>query len=162
MKKVIKNPIFMFILGLVLATSITVFAEDLLASNIKYKKTNVESAIDDLYAKASHRMFDKITLRMRAESYSDTYQGVTNFNVDYTPSIKDNYRYFKITSVATSNLKSYEIDGYSLQTNSFVPIALNTEYDLSVISSFWIIVYSNSNNVMGYAVPTVEFYNKNE
>ena len=50
MKKVLKNPIFMFILGSIIFGGIGVFASEIFAADIKYKNTNVKSAIDDLYA----------------------------------------------------------------------------------------------------------------
>ena len=53
MKKAIKNPILTFILGLIIASGITVLASTILARDISYKNTNVEDALDDLYAKAN-------------------------------------------------------------------------------------------------------------
>ena len=62
MKKLFKNPIFMFILGFVIAISITtVFAFDFSANNVGFSPTetnwnvdNVKSALDDLRL-TSHR-----------------------------------------------------------------------------------------------------------
>lgn len=52
MKKIFKNPIFTFIIGVIITGSISVFAT-IAASNITYKNTNVEEALDDLYEKAN-------------------------------------------------------------------------------------------------------------
>ena len=56
MKKVIKNPLFTFILGILICGTTGVLASTLMASNISYtpkdstwKVNNVEDAIDDLY-----------------------------------------------------------------------------------------------------------------
>ena len=56
MKKAIKNPILTFILGLIIASGITVLASTILARDISYKNTNVEDALDDLYAKAPKKI----------------------------------------------------------------------------------------------------------
>ena len=54
MKKVFKNPIFTFVLGIILTSTIIVFADNILASSITYKENStVEEAIDDLYTKAT-------------------------------------------------------------------------------------------------------------
>ena len=51
MKKVFKNPIFMFILGAVVFGSIGVFASQIAASNITYNNTTVDLALNDLYSR---------------------------------------------------------------------------------------------------------------
>ena len=53
MKKILKNPIFTFIIGLVLAGTIGVVASNISASNISYGNTTLDRAMDDLYTKAS-------------------------------------------------------------------------------------------------------------
>ena len=50
MKKIMKNPIFMFILGL-LVSGVTVYAASYAADQISYKSTTVKLALDDLYTK---------------------------------------------------------------------------------------------------------------
>ena len=163
-----KSNIFSFIVGAVLFGGIGVVAAyNMLAKDIKYTPSdtswnvdNVEDAIDDLYANKNKEILNKFTLKVRAESYSSTYQGVTNYNMNNMSSIKDNYQFFKITDISTENLKSYEFAGWDTKTKTIIPIQMNKEYSLDQISSFWIIVTSNSNGTMGYAIPTVEFYNK--
>ena len=64
MKKIFKDPLFTFILGVVLTSGIAVFASQLFASDIKYEPewkksngddiTNVAEAIDELYSKANN------------------------------------------------------------------------------------------------------------
>ena len=43
----------MFILGILLTTGTIVLADNIGASEISYKETNVENALDDLYTKAT-------------------------------------------------------------------------------------------------------------
>ena len=53
MKKVLKNPIFTFIIGAILFSGITlVVATTVSSHDVTYKNTTVEDAIDDLYTKA--------------------------------------------------------------------------------------------------------------
>ena len=58
MKKIIKNPIFTFILGIILAGSIGVYAStQYMASQVTYNKNGkatVEAALNDLYDKSKH------------------------------------------------------------------------------------------------------------
>lgn len=96
------------------------------------------------------------TMKLRTESYSSTDAGITNYNIP-TSSIANNYKYFKITNIQSSNVKSYELMGNSNSGN--VALSLNTQYQLSNITNFWVVVYSNKTGQMGYVVPTVEFYN---
>ena len=53
MRKVLKNPIFTFIIGLVLAGTIGVVASNISASNVSYGNTTLDRAMDDLYTRAS-------------------------------------------------------------------------------------------------------------
>ena len=65
MKKIFKNPIFMFILGIVLTSGIAVTASQLFATSVKYEPswtksngdsiTNVSEAIDDVYRSFSQK-----------------------------------------------------------------------------------------------------------
>ena len=62
MKRIFKNPIFMFILGLVLATTISVVATTISSHDITYKNTTVENAIDNLYTRATtYKKLDTLT-----------------------------------------------------------------------------------------------------
>ncbi len=54
MKRVIKNNIWGFIIGILVCGVVGVSAYTLLAKDIGYKDTNVESALNDLYDKANH------------------------------------------------------------------------------------------------------------
>jgi len=56
MNKVIKSRIFFFIIGALIFGSVGVLASTILARDIAYKNTNVEDALDDLYAKAPKKI----------------------------------------------------------------------------------------------------------
>ena len=77
MKRIIKNPIFTFILGIILTSSITVVAYTTLAKDIEYtsKDTtwevdNVKDALDDLYTKSNSKVFS-IGETYRRSLYAD-------------------------------------------------------------------------------------------
>ncbi len=77
MKKIIKNPIFMFILGIILS-GVTVYAVSYNANQIDFKPSNtdwnvskVDKALDYLYDKAN----DKIVLNTFGTAIYETSQG---------------------------------------------------------------------------------------
>lgn len=73
MKKILKTPVFTFILGALIFGSIGVFAT-ISASSITYNNTTVDLALDDLYGKAS---------KYKTLSFYTTLQGWTkNSNVN--------------------------------------------------------------------------------
>lgn len=173
MKKIIKNNLLGFIIGGIVFSSMgVVLAYAVLAKDVSYtpkdsswKKsngediTNVKDAIDELYNKAS--IFSKFIIKIRTESFSKDDNGVTNFNLDAPgTTIKDNYKYFKITDVETNeNLKKYELWGYDVLNSVAINLDLNKEYELSKISNIWVPVWSKTNGQMAYAISSVEFYN---
>ena len=60
--KIFKNPLFTFILGILLFGGITIIADTLNASQIPYKDTNVASALDNLYTKSlTYKNLDQAT-----------------------------------------------------------------------------------------------------
>ena len=83
MKKIIKNPIFTFILGSIIFSSVTVLASQILARDIEYTKdgvtTDVESALNDLYDKASA---DKI-VHLDVNQNSTYYTFTKNYKTIY-------------------------------------------------------------------------------
>ena len=64
MKKIIKNPIFTFVLGIVLTSGIVVTASQIFAKDIYFEpqegwtleENTVEAAIDDLYSKSNEKI----------------------------------------------------------------------------------------------------------
>lgn len=137
MKKIIKNPIFTFILGILIFSGITVVsAYTIFANQISYtpkdttwKKengediTNVSDAIDELYSKSNK--FDTITIRLKGESNSSVIgSGTLEFS-----NFKNKYKYFKVSSLMTygnsSNCKLYL---YSNQQSDNLLGSSNTQY----------------------------------
>lgn len=76
MKKLIKNPLFTFILGAIICGTTGVIASNLMASNIAYtpkdktwKVTNVEAAINDLYSKSGGSMLTQNIILNTTHTY---------------------------------------------------------------------------------------------
>jgi hypothetical protein len=67
MKKFLKNNILTILVTAIVCTSSTVYAVNYLAKDIKYKDTNVEDALNDLYKKSSS---DQIYTLSHNYSYS--------------------------------------------------------------------------------------------
>lgn len=58
MKRLFKNPIFVFLLGIIVAESINVIADTLSASEIDYRDTKVDQALDTLYQRSNYTEYD--------------------------------------------------------------------------------------------------------
>ena len=154
MKKIFKNSIFMFILGTILSTSICVIASGLLASDIKYKDTNVESALDNLYEKANSYKFKLV---------SDSNDSVRSTAlVEFH---ENKYKYFKITKlIKDNNVGECYIASWSLNKSQDIIIELNQKYEILSSDDDYklnsIMVYSNSKeNVWSRCYAEVELYN---
>lgn len=160
--EILKKKIILVIVLMIVVSGVSVYATSTyLASQVTYKdETSVADALNDLYTKTNKEILNKLTLKIRSESYSSSDAGCTNYNFDAIPSIINNYDYLKITSLDTNNVKKYEIKGYSRTSSSSINLELNKEYNLSDISNIWVVVWSNTTGQMSYAIPTVELYNK--
>ena len=174
MNKIQKSNVFAFILGAIIFCGVgvgavaTLFSYDIWFSpkDTAWKKANgeeilnVEDALNELYVRTNKDILNKFVLKIRSESWSSTDAGVTNFNLVGTPNIINNYKYFKITGVTTSNVKKYQLEGHSVQANKTIALTTNTEYQLSQVDNLWVVVYSNTTGTNGYVISTVELYNK--
>ena len=109
MKKIFKKGyIFSFILGAIVFGSVGVYASNILASDITYKDTNVEDALDELYDKT--HIFDNMTL------VKDFSQGAHSRSGDISLSFnaEENQEYYVIgTYVATDTTTSTSTCGFS-------------------------------------------------
>lgn len=160
MKKIFKNPIFMFVLGLIIAGT-CVYAYTYDASDVGYKSTNVSDALDDLYETASK--FDSITIGLKGESNTTTHSDGT---LVFNNFIKSNYKYFKVSTLRTygssSDCKLYI---YSNARSDMVLGSSNTQYE--VFSSTDTYKYeavqlrstSTANNVWASCEAAITFYN---
>ena len=126
MKKFLKSRVFAFILGGIILGSIGVYASNILASDISYKDTTVDKALDDLYTKANKTPTQVATL---------TTQGAT-----YTM-LNDGY----ITGQATTTGDSVA----TLEINEKTLILTNESYtgnrDVSIYASKGTVVSTRSN-----------------
>ena len=138
MKRMIKNPIFAFILGAIIFGGIgTVVAATILAKDVSYtpkdttwKVDNVKDAIDDLYTKANKEILNKFTISIDSDSYSSTRIG--RYDLNFSGSITDNYKYFKVLSVEKlgNTTKTCEIKAWSNAQLTMYNIELNKQYEM--------------------------------
>ena len=133
MKKILKNPIFMFILGAIIFSSVTVIASSLSAKDITYKENKtVENALDELYIAANKEILNSLTITLKSESYSTRY---SNAILNISTSSFNNYKYFKINSItseaATGNTvamcKSF---AWALDKGSEIELETNKQYEV--------------------------------
>ena len=127
MKKIIKNNLLGFILGIVLTSGIAVCASEIFASSIKYKDTNVESAIDELYTISS--TYKNLSSNTTVDS-SNLLSGVTAYNSN--------------GQLITGNLSANCISGY-------VHHSPNTQIDINLgftPSSFFGSYYFQEKNML--------------
>ena len=130
MKKIIKNPIFTFILGALIFTGITsVAAYSILANDIRYtpkdstwKKsngediTNVKDAIDELYSKANLNIKTENLKLIKGTNKIPTIVGknyLIVFNITsltsqaYTPALSSGYELLADTNVISASFNNY-------------------------------------------------------
>ncbi len=165
MKKLIKNPIFMFILGAIIFSSITVIATNIVASDVTYSDTTVDAALDNLYSKAKPTYTGNITF-----TPSDTIQTILTNNKVMTSDITINaipstYKNLTTTTDVDSSkllggVKAYSNDGELITGNlstdcvysSYVKAA-NTQLNINfgITPSTYVIWYKiPSVSVSGY------------
>ena len=86
--KLVKNPIFTFILGIIVAGTIGVFAIQITANDVTYSNTTVKSALDTLYTKATTNTILDTTINITADkilSGNSAYNGngtLVNGNIE--------------------------------------------------------------------------------
>ena len=87
MKKVLKNPIFTFIIGAIIFSGITlVIATTVSSHDVTYKNTTVEDAIDDLYSKAKPEYIGNITVTpTTSEQVLSTNNKILKSNITINP-----------------------------------------------------------------------------
>ena len=103
MKELIKNNVIGFIVGVILAVSVGVYATIYYdASQINYKNTTLDHAIDDLYTEANKSVVDKLNLTSSKTKYAIDYGDKTtrtvSFNLD-----AGSYLVFGTEAVAMNN-----------------------------------------------------------
>ncbi len=78
MKKMFKSRIFIFVLGMIISTSIYVVADNLLASEVDYRDTKVDQALDTLYTTAT--TYKNLTPLQNELTASDLLSGKKAYN----------------------------------------------------------------------------------
>ena len=131
MKKFLTSRIFVAIITGIIVGSIGVYAgSQILASNITYKDTTVDRALDDLYDKANR----DLSITINSENYSSEKAGVSLPIGQF----KSKYSYMKLSNLNTYTSSSCEIayykNGQSYDTN----ITTSQQYSLSMLDYFYI------------------------
>ena len=145
--------ILAFLLGIAVS-GITVYAVDQInASNITYKSTTVENALNDLYTTANKPILKSSTVTLRSDSYVTGYVSsasilTANFN---------HYNYFKITNIEGIGTKQCKAFGWS---TSAVELPANTEYSINDYSILFSQSVTNTTGSLGKCNVTINFYNK--
>lgn len=124
MKKIIKNNIFGFILGIIFASSAGVIAYSISANNVSYNPnntdftaTNVQEALDELYSNNNKLEISNITTKVLYNN-AQYDSNSRNFKYTITQNDIDSYDYFIIgsngnsysTSTAITNIGSTRIE----------------------------------------------------
>ncbi len=148
MKKIFRNPICMFILGLIVMASIVgVYAIN--SSDVVYKGTKVDQALDTLYENIEKT--NNIVHNMIVNN------GTAQFRIDDT--IKAYYSKFKVTSVQNLfNTGTCQYAIYNNEGTESIPIIINNEYDIQDLytTGYRKIQLSNTN---GWCALFYSYYN---
>ena len=140
MKKIFKKEVIIaFIVGIILASSIAVYAT-INAKDVDYKDgKTVEYALNDLYEK--YNKFDTLTLSLKTHDYS-TSMATSSYAIN--DSIKEKYSHFKFINVQENNsVSNSQLRGKNTVSNSNVTLTENTEYNTSDFSYIWVNINGN-------------------
>ena len=150
MKRVIKNNIFGFIVGLSLGLIGIVSAAVINARDVIYRDTNVESAINDIYTNTNSTISalqaelasrDTLTLKSRV---TISGQSPTSGTMYITEDLKSRYQYFKLNVEGTPvNMGNYKFRG-AHKTNGNGDLIADTQYSTSDYSRVWFSLTPNS------------------
>ena len=141
--------IISFILGIILASGITVYATSYLAKDITYTRENtnvksVEDALNDLYRnKKETTNIDSF--------YFLVWSGVNN---GFYYSNYQDYKYFRITETESGTSNSLSLTKYNWSNNGIsTSLSLNTKYEITSDNK-QIVIQPNS----GYRNIKIEFF----
>ncbi len=131
-----KKYIIGFIVGIIVS-SIGVYA--ITSSDITYKNTTVDQALDTLYTNSQKKLPNPLIIPLSTLSYNVTLStstvNISNFMNSYT--------HFQITNLS----KDDGIQTCTVRTvinNSNVDLNIDTEYNLSDVNRFWVNVTGKS------------------
>ena len=148
-----KRVIFGFIVGILVCGVVSVSAYTLLAKDIAYKDTNVESALNDLYQNSDK--YSSLTIPFIVRSYSTKTGGMVFRFAD----IIDKYAYFEVSTPTTNSyVSSCQIRASYQQSN--IDLTPNTKYNTSDFpNGFWVNVISTTNDKDAACTITLSLYN---
>lgn len=168
MKKIIKNNIFGFILGVLLTGVAGVFAYSYIADQISYttsKNENVKSvgqALNDLYDKTDKEILNELTLKMRTTGFNRQSPANTNYMI-FNTKLRDYYKFFMITNVSCNNYVNLNNGGYNTYGDNhgtYEILQSNVKYSFSVYSNIWTNVFSTTEGKEAYCDVHIKFYNE--
>ena len=152
MKKILASRLFTFVLGLVIAGSIGVYAVvKISAEDIEYNEgISVKDKIDDLYIKSNK--YDTLTFTNMLSSWKDNASTSSNFQLTQ---FQNKYKKFKVVLQSGNGTCSAKIaDAQWNQTT------LNYNQEYLTTAGVYLIVVNNSPNTNGSACNyTFTFYN---
>ena len=145
-----KKYIIGFILGAIIFSTISVYATIYYeASQINYKNTTLDHAIDDLYTTQNTTIsnkdsqittlqnnvttltnkYDNITFKLDAQGWSSSTNSIGKFSLN---NINNKWIYFKVTNLTKSKGNgTCTYAAWKISTNSVDDISLNTKYLIS-------------------------------
>lgn len=150
MKKILNSKLFTFILGLVIATTISVFA--ITSSEVTYRDTDVKSALDTLYDKAHNTLINNIDFSHNKDIEFGTWATSRTVSIDVTKG--DYIIILDATDAYTSDSKSNTVNTNITQSNDLT----YTNGTCDVIDGDQVSIGSNTG--YGSANTYVTSYNK--
>lgn len=156
MKKILKSRIFLVIATALVFTGIGVFADNLLASEVDYKETNVESALDSLYTTQNTTVAN---LTNQNSTLTTNNQTLTTENTNLSNQVttltqEKNELQSELNSLTTA-ASSFSFKS-GLQTKTFNlgfrPNYINCVGDFSTSANYYVIITYNKDLYSNYAV----------
>ena len=151
--KVLKSKIFIFILGGIIFSSITAFANNILASEVTYGNSTVKDSIDDLYTKVKPDYTGNTTFTPSSETQMiPTQNKILKNNITINP-IPSKYVDISDTTITSSSdiasgKYAYKADGTKVEgtaTSTLSEIKVEISADTSTTSAGKSYLELNSN-----------------
>ena len=139
--RIIKNPIFTFIIGLIIAGSIGVIAATYNAKQITYTPSdnswdvnNVNSALDSIKQDKNMEIDNLNSELNKYKTVSFTFSSYASSTANTASAVTlstTKYKYFKITKLTKGNsVNNCSVYAWSLTQNKDIELSLNTKYQI--------------------------------